>query len=183
MDFTFGQTTSGVACHHRFKAALTVERRWTRHDLTALGRHARSEDVGRGMTSPPLDSTHGQTTSGVALYHRTWTTRTGRRRQAWHEITALGSTHDRQRRRGMTSPPFDSTHCRQCWAWHAITALGLDDTVGRPHAWYVTIALGRQTRSNNVGREMPSPHLDFTFGRTTSGVECHHHLKSAQTVE
>ena len=41
-----------------FWAAQTIERRRAWHDLTALGLHARSFDVGRGMTSPPLDSTH-----------------------------------------------------------------------------------------------------------------------------
>ena len=53
----------------------------------------------------------------------------------------------------------------QCWTWHAI------------------IALGRQTRSNDVRRDMPSPPLDNTQGRTTSGVACHHRLWAAQMVE
>ena len=47
-------TMSGVALHHR---------RWTAHTVG---------NVGRGMTSPPLDSTHGQ------------------QRQALHDVTALG---------------------------------------------------------------------------------------------
>ena len=54
-----------------FWIAQTVEQRRAWHDITALGLHARSDDVGRDMTSPPLDSTHD------------------RQRRAWHDITAL----------------------------------------------------------------------------------------------
>ena len=61
-DSTFCRTTSGVACHYRRWAADMVERCQVWHDITTLGLHARSDDVGRGMTSPPLDSTHGRTT-------------------------------------------------------------------------------------------------------------------------
>ena len=96
-----------MACHHRLCAAQTVERRKAWHDINALGLHARSDDVGhgmtspartahtvgiigRGMTSPPLDITHG------------------RQRRAWHAITALGLA--------------DTVGRRQ--AWYAITAIG-----------------------------------------------------------
>ena len=57
---TSGRTMSGVACHNRLKAAHIVERRRAWHDITSLGQHTRLNDVGRGMTSPPLDSTHGR---------------------------------------------------------------------------------------------------------------------------
>ena len=63
---THGRTTSGVACHHHLWATQTVERRRAWHEITALGLHRRSNDVGCGMTSLSLDRTHGQTTSGVA---------------------------------------------------------------------------------------------------------------------
>ena len=86
---THGQM-SGVACHHRPWIAHTVKRCRAWHAITALGRHTRSNDIGRGMTLPPLDSTHGPMTFGVASHHNPWTTRTARRCQAWHEITALG---------------------------------------------------------------------------------------------
>ena len=84
------RTTSGVACHHglrtahtvgrhramhaifAFLTAQTVEQRCAWHDITALGLHARSDDVRRGMTSAPFDSIHGQ------------------QRRSWHDITALG---------------------------------------------------------------------------------------------
>ena len=83
----------------------------------------------------------------------------------------------------MTSPPFDCTHGPQCWAWHAITALGLSDTVGRSHAWYAIIGLGRQTRSDNVGRGMPSPLLDSKHGQATSSVKCHHRFWTSHSVK
>ena len=87
--------TSEVALHHRPWAAHTVELRRAWHDITLLGLHARLDDVGRGMTSPPLDSTHG------------------RRRQAWHVITALGQhTRSDDVGRGMPSSPLGSTHGR-----------------------------------------------------------------------
>ena len=113
LDFTFGQTTSGEACHHRFKAAQTLERRRARHDLTALGMHARSKNVRRGMMSPPFESTHNRTTSGVACHKRVWTAQTVERRRAWHAIMAFGQ-HKRSNdvRRGMKSPPLDCMHGR-----------------------------------------------------------------------
>ena len=70
MGSTHGQKTSGVACQHRLWAAHTVEIRRAWHAIIAFWQHTRSNDVGRGMTSPPLDGTRGQTTSGVALHHR-----------------------------------------------------------------------------------------------------------------
>ena len=112
------------------------QRRMWHDDVTALGQYTRLRTSGvawlhrpwttrtvgnvrRGMTSPPLDSTHG------------------RQHQAWHDdIIALGQ-HTRSTmsgmechhllctahtvgnvRRGMTSPPLDSTHGRQRWALH-----------------------------------------------------------------
>ena len=59
-------------------------------------------------------------------------------------------------------------------AWHAIIAFELADPVGKRQAWHAIIALGRETRSNDVGRGMPSSPLGRTHGRTTSGVAFHH---------
>ena len=42
---------------------------WAWTTKYTLGLHSLSKDVGRGMPSPPLDSTHGRTTSGVACHH------------------------------------------------------------------------------------------------------------------
>ena len=143
-----------------------IGRRRAWHDISSLGQHTRSNDVGLGMTSPPLDNTNGRTTSSVACYHRVWPAHTLERRRAWHAIITFGH-HKRLNnvRRGMKSPPLDSTHGRQRWAWHDITALG------------------QHTRSNDVGCGMTSPPLDNTHGRRTSDMACHHRLWEAHTVE
>uniref|UniRef100_A0A494G9L3 Uncharacterized protein n=1 Tax=Solanum lycopersicum TaxID=4081 RepID=A0A494G9L3_SOLLC len=136
---THGRTTSGVACQHGPWIAATVERclawhaiialeRQTRlnavvlgrrqawHAIIALGRETRSNNVERGMPSPPWDSTNGQTTSGVACYHRLWAAQTVGRSLAWHAITALGQhTRSDDVWRVTTSPSSDSTHGRTLW--------------------------------------------------------------------
>ena len=194
-------TTSGVVCHYLLWAAKTVEQCRAWHAIIALGRQTRSNNVRHDMPSPPLDSTHGRTTSGVTCHHRLWKAHTFKQRQAWIEITAL-RLHARLEDvgRGMTSPPLDSTDCRQRRAWHDITAFvqhTRSDYVGRgmtsppldsthsqtTSAWHDITALGQHTRSNDVGRDVPSPHLDYTHGRTTLGMECHHRLWTPHTVE
>ena len=127
---THGRTTSGVACHHRPLKTHSVERRRAWHDITVLGLHTWSDDVERGMTSPPSDSTHGRqrqawhnitalgqhtrsTTLGVACHHRPWIAHTVERRRTWHDITALGQ-HSRSNEVGndMPSLPLHCTHGR-----------------------------------------------------------------------
>ena len=194
LDNTHGRPTSGVACHHRLKAAHTVERRRAWHDITALRQNTLSNDVGSGMPSSHMGSTHSGTTSGIACHHHLWAAQTVERRRAWHEITALG-LHRRldDDGCGMTSLPLDSTHGRQLRAWHDITALGqhtrsatsgmashhrpwLAHTVKRRRPWHEITALGQHTLSNDVGRGMPSSPLGIRHDRTMSGVSCHHRL-------
>ena len=177
-----------------FGLAHTVGRRRVWHAIRALGHQTRSNDVGRGMPSPPLSSSHGRTTSGVACYHGLWTAHTVEqrrawaytveRRRAWNAIIAFGLADTVGRR----------------WAWKAIIALGWQTrsndigvachhriwtthTVSRRRAWHAIIAFGQHTRLDGIGRGMPSPPLDSTHGRTTSGVACHHRLWEAQAVE
>ena len=76
LDGTHGRMTSGGSCHNRLWESYPVERHWAWHDINAFEQHLWSNDVGRDMLSPPLDSTHGQKMSGVALHHRLWTART-----------------------------------------------------------------------------------------------------------
>ena len=189
-----------MACHQRLWTAHTKERRRACHDITALGQHTWSNDIGRGMTSPPMDSRdnrqrrawHDITTIGL---------HTVGRRQAFHDITDLGQhTRSDYVRRGMTSSPLYGTHDRttssvgfhyRLWAaqkvelrraWHAIIAFGQhtrSNDVGRGMA---TSPLG-STRSKDVGRGMTSPPFDSAHGRTTSGATCHHRLRKAHTVE
>ena len=124
-------------------------------------------NVGHDMTSPPSDSTHSRTTSGMACHHRLWEAHTIERHRAWHAIITFGLADTVERRR----------------AWHAIIAFGLDDTVRRRRAWHAIIALGRQTRSNDVRHVMQTSPLGRTHGWTASGVACHHRLWEAHTVE
>ena len=122
--------------------------------------------VRRGMTSPPLYSTHGRTTSGVAYHHHLWAAHTIKRRRAGHAIIAHGrQTRLNDVRRDMPSPSLDSTHGR--------TTLGVA----------CHLAFGKHTRSKYVGRGMTSPPLYITHSRTTSGVAYHHHLWAAQTIK
>ena len=66
LDSTHGRTTLSVAFHHCIWAAHTVKLRCAWHDITAFGQHTRSNDVGCGMISSPLGSTHSRRTSCVA---------------------------------------------------------------------------------------------------------------------
>ena len=76
LDSTLGRTTFGVTCHHCGWAAHTMERHRAWHDITSLGLQTLSDDVERGLTSPPLDYTHGRTLSGVACHQRLWAAQT-----------------------------------------------------------------------------------------------------------
>ena len=144
------------------------------------------------MISPPLYSTHGRTTSGVACHHRLWTPHTVKRRRAWHSIIASGQhTRSNYVGRGMPSLPLGSTKNRttsgvacqhHLWAahtvkrrraWHASIAFG-QHMVERRRAWHDITSFKQHTRSNDVKRDMPSPPLENTHGRTMSSATCHH---------
>ena len=55
-------------------------------------------------------------------------------------------------------------------------------TVGLRQAWHAIIAFGLHTRSDNVGRVMPSSPLECTYTRTKSGVTFHHRPWTVHTV-
>ena len=110
LDSTHGLMTSGVACHHCPWTAHTVGRRRAWYEIIALGLHAWTNYVGHGMTSPPLDNTHGRTTRSMACHHRPWTGNTVEQRRAWHAIIAFGQpTRSNGVGHGMPSLPFGST--------------------------------------------------------------------------
>ena len=136
------------------------------HDITSLGQHTRSIDVGRGMTSPPMDCTHERATSGVTCHNRLRIAHTVERRRALPAIIAFGQhTRSNDVRRGMPSWSWTPHTIERCRAWHDITALGL-------HAL-----------SDDVGCGMTLPPLNSTHGRTMSGVECHHRPWTTRMVE
>ena len=170
-----------MACRHRPWTAQTVGRCRAWHAIIALGQHK---------------------WSSVSCHHHPWAAHTVGRRRAWHAIIAFGQ-HIRSDgvNCGMPTSPLDSTHgrttsdvaCHHClwaaytverrWAWHAIIAFGQYTRSNDVGTWHAIIALGQHTRSNDVGRGMPASPLGSTHGRTTSGVECHHLLWAADTVE
>ena len=117
------------------------------------------------MTSPPLDSTHGK------------------QRRAWHDIFSFGQHTRSDVRRGMPSAPLDNTHSRTTSGVACHQHLWAAQTVERRRAWHAITALGRQTRSNDVRRGMPSWPLGNTEVRTASGIACHHRLWAAHTIE
>ena len=98
-NITFGQHTRSNdvrrGCQHRLWEAHTVERRRAWHDITSFGQRTRSNNVGRDKPSPPLESTHDRTTSGVACDHHLWAAQTVRlankveQRWAWHTLSPL----------------------------------------------------------------------------------------------
>ena len=146
--------------------ARTVKQCQAWHETTSLGLHARSDDVGRGMSSPPLDNTHGRMTSGKTCHHRLWTAHTVERRRAWHAINAFGQhTRSNDVGRGMESSLLGSTDSQTASSVASI------------------LALGRKAWSNDVGCGMSSSPLGSTNGRMTSGMACHHRLWAAHTVE
>ena len=171
MDGKHGRTTSGVICHHRLWTAHTVKKCQVWIYITALGLHPLSDDVGRGMTSPPLDSTHSRMMSGVACHHRLWEAHTIERRWGWHDINAFGK-HLRSKDvgRDMPSPPLDNTHGRKTLGVALHHRPWTARTVGRRRAWYDITAPRQLTQSNDVRRGMPSSPLGSTHGRTTLGV-------------
>ena len=130
LSSTNGRTTSGMTCHlvfgkhtrsndigmacpQRLRTAHKEGRRRAWHDITSFGQRTRSNNVGRDMSSPPLESTHGRPKSGVACHHHHWATHTVELRRACHAIIAYGQ-HKRSNdvRRDMPSSPLESTHGR-----------------------------------------------------------------------
>ena len=136
------------------------------------------------MPSPPLDSTQGRMTLCVACHHHLWAAHTVELHRAWHAIIAFGK-HKRSNHvgRGLPTSPLGSTHGRTTSSVACQHHLWATRTVERRRAWHDITSFGQRTRSNDVGRDMPSPPLESTHGRTTSGVACRHHLWAAQTVE
>ena len=170
LDSTHGRTTSGVTCNHPI-GQHTIEQSRAWHDITALGQHTRSDYFRRRMTSPPLYSTHGRTTSGVACHHRLWTPHTVKRRRVWHSIIAFKQhTRSNYIRRGMPSSPLGSTNGRTTSSVACQYHLWATHTVERRRAWHDITSFGQRTRSNEVWRGMTSPPLGSTHDRTTSGV-------------
>ena len=170
---------SSVACHHDVGLAHIVGQRQVCHAIIALRRQTWSNDVSRGMPSLPLGSTDSQTTSGVAFNHHLWTSSHSRTAsgvachhhpwtdkkvehyRAWHAIIAFGQhTRSNDIRRGMPSWPLKNIHSRLTSGVACYHGPWTAHTVEQHRALHSIIALGRQTRSNDVVRGMLSSPLD-----------------------
>ena len=60
---THGWMTSGVGCHYRLWKTYMVVRDRACYAIIAIGKHTRSDDVWRDISSLPLGSTHSRTMS------------------------------------------------------------------------------------------------------------------------
>ena len=97
-----------MSCHARCLSTVCAALRRLWHAIINFGQHTQWKDVGRGLTSPPLDSTHGRTTSGVTCRHGPWTPHTVEQSRMLHAIIALErQTRLNDVRRGMPSSPLD----------------------------------------------------------------------------
>ena len=67
-----------------------VGRRRESHDIITLWHHTPLDNVGHGIPSSPLGSTHNWTTLGVAFHHSPWKAYTLEQRGVWHVIFAIG---------------------------------------------------------------------------------------------
>ena len=131
LDSSHDWTTSGVACHHGPWAtrkvrlhlswqchylswnAHTVRLRWVWHAIIAHEKHRLSDDIGGGMLSSHINSTHYWTTLGMAWYRRSLTPHMIAWRRAWHAHMALGKhTRSDDVWRGMPLSPLGKTHGR-----------------------------------------------------------------------
>ena len=90
LDFTYGGTTSVLACPHVPSVAHTFRRHRALHVIISLGQHTRSEDIEHGMPSSPLGSTDSRTMSGITSHHFPWEAHTVRSRLALRAIISFG---------------------------------------------------------------------------------------------
>ena len=131
--------------------------------------------------SLPLDSKHGQRTSGGACHHSPWTAHTTRQRQEWHAIVSIG-VHTRidYVRCAMLSSLLDNTSGR--------TKLGLDfghyalriHMTRRRLAWHAIITLGQQKQLEDFKRGW-SWSLQCTHRLTMLGLAFQFRLLKAYT--
>ena len=134
-----------------------VKRRNVWHVIIALRQYTRPDDIGRGMLSSPLDRTYDRTTSGVAFNHRPWAAHTVGWRRAWHAIIALGKqTQSEDIGHGMQSSLLENTYGQMTLGVACHHRFWTAHTVRKSWSWHARMSLRQHTRSNDVGRRMPS---------------------------
>ena len=141
---------------------MEPRRAW--HVIIALGWQTRSNNVRCDMPSPPLDSSHSQTTSSVAFYYRLWAAHTVYLRRVWHAIIAFGKSKKlNDVGSGMPSSHMGSPHSGTTSGIACHHHLWAAQTVERRRAWHEITALGLHRRSDDVGCGMTS----LAFNRHT----------------
>ena len=90
LEFTYGGTTSVLACPHVPSVAHTLGRHRVLHVSKALGQHSWSDDIGCVIPSLPLGSIDGRTMSDMTGHNIPWAAHTVRRHRAWLAIITLG---------------------------------------------------------------------------------------------
>ena len=146
-----------MACHHRPWTAYMVGRSLAWNARLALIQHTRSEQVGCGMTSSTLDSSHSRTTSAVACHHSLWNTHSVGQHRACLAIISLGKhTLLNDVGCGMPSSPLDITHDRATLSVACHHRSWKSYTVKQSQVWHAHVAHGNHTRLEDFGRNMPS---------------------------
>ena len=167
------------------------QRTSSRYVIITLGKHTQLDNVRRGKLSSPLYRTHDQMLLGVACLH-------GLRQNTRLDYdgrvmpsSPLGNKQSNDVGRGMQSSPLDNstlrqrcpcmlsshldgTHGRMTSGVACLNVPWAAHTVGRRRAWHSIIALGRHTRSNDVGHAITSSPSGSTHCWMMSGVACHH---------
>ena len=163
---THDWTTSGVACPYGPYAAHTVRWRRAWNAIFTIGKHTRSDDVGRDMQSLPSKSTHSGTTTCMESHHCPYTAYTVGLRQALHAIMdffqdtwsdnvgrgnafiALGMyTWSDDVGHDMLSSPFKSTHNRTTTGMAYPHGSLVAQMVRWRWAWHVIIAIRQHIQS------------------------------------
>ena len=134
------------------------------HAIIALGLHIRSDDTGCGMPIWTLGSKNTQTTSRVTC-HSTWEAQKVEPHRALHDIFPLDSTHGRE---------MSTMACHQHpWTTH---------TIRLNQARHSLIVLGQHTRSDEVGRGIPSSPLENIHDLTMLDTACYDHPLTTETI-
>uniref|UniRef100_A0A494G8I8 Uncharacterized protein n=1 Tax=Solanum lycopersicum TaxID=4081 RepID=A0A494G8I8_SOLLC len=143
------------------------------YSITTIGKHKRSDDVGRDMQSLPFDSTHGGMTSaryGInALGQHIQLENISTYGQKWNTIISIGQfTESDHVRRDIFSLG------QHTW-WDDIKSLMPSSPLdsihrdGQCRAWLVITALGKHTLSDEVESEILSLPLDCIHAQPTLG--------------
>ena len=82
----------------------------------------------------------------------------------------------------MQSYTLDNTYDRKSLSVSCYRRLLMSHMVGRRQSWNARMSLGQETRSDDVGRGMPSSFLDNIQGQTMSHVACYHCPWTEHTV-